>query len=708
MTQLNRLDQGGRIDRSRPLSFHFDGKPLMGFHGDTLASALLANDVRLIGRSFKYHRPRGLLSAGAEEPNGLVQLGTGARTTPNARATQISLINGLEASSQNAWPSVAFDFSAINNLFSPLLPAGFYYKTFMWPAGFWERYEYFIRRAAGLGRAPSEPDPDRYEHRFAHCDVLVVGAGPAGLSAATAAARAGARVILADEQQEHGGWLLGECSDAGWAPLISGAAGSDWISKAMDELRSLDNVRLLSKTTVFGYYDHNFITAVEELDQSDADPTRIGKPSQRVWKIRAQRVVLATGAIERPLVFHNNDRPGIMLAGAARTYLNRYGVRAGKSAILFTNNDNAYTTALDLARAGTSVEAIVDVRDRVDGPLCAEARAQGIEVLEGYAVIDTAGWKRLRSVTVAKMREDRQRVESTSRTIACDLLAMSGGWNPAVHLFSQARGRLQFDPERGIFIPGEAPQPLHTCGACAGEFTLLESIKSGAKAGLAAAREAGFSGRAARAPAVREPVERPWENLWVVPSDRHSDRTKAFVDFQNDVKVSDLRLAVREGYRSVEHVKRYTTQGMATDQGKTGNVAALAVVADAVGEPIHQIGTTTFRPPYTPVTFGAIAGRHTGEFLDIVRTTPMHRWHAQAGAIFEPVGQWRRAMYYPREGENMDAAVSREVRAVREAVGMLDASTLGKIDIQGRDACELLNRVYTNAWSKLQVGRARY
>ena len=686
----HRLARGGRIDRTRPVGFTFDGRRYEGFAGDTLASALLANGVRLVGRSFKYHRPRGVFSAGAEEPNALVQLGAGARTEPNVRATQIEIFDGLAARSQNCWPSVGFDLGEVSNLLSPLFPAGFYYKTFMWPPSFWHLYERLIRRAAGMGEAPREPDPDRYEHVHAHCDVLVVGAGPAGLAAALAAGRSGARVLLADEQAELGGSLLSEPADH---------AAHPWRKATLAALRALPETRLLPRTTAFGYYEQNYLGLLERVSDHLGSKASPHLPRQRMWKVRARQVLLATGALERPLVFAGNDRPGVMLAGAVRTYLNRYAVRPDRAVVL-TNNDSAYATALDLYAAKVAV-TVVDTRPQPSGALPARARAVGIRVLAGHAITATRGHRQVREIEVGPLRDGR--IEGTGERILCDVVAVSGGWNPTIHLQSQSRARPQYDEERAIFLPGEPIQAERSAGACNGAFTLAACLREGAQAGVGAAATAGFAAELPELPAIEEVAEDPLQPLWQVPG-----RGKAFVDLQNDVTAADIDLALREGYRSVEHVKRYTTTGMGTDQGKTSNVNALGIIAATTGQTIPDIGVTTFRPPYTPVTFGAIAGRNCGALFDPVRRTPMHAWHEAHGAVFEDVGQWKRPWYYPKPGESMADAVDREVKAARSSVVILDASTLGKIDLQGRDVAEFLNRIYTNAWSKLAIGRARY
>ena len=703
--QPGRLAEGGRIDRERRLTFTFNGRPHTGYAGDTLASALLAADVRVVGRSFKYHRPRGIFSAGAEEPSAIVQIGEGARTVPDLRATQVELHDRLVASSVNCWPGPEFDIGAVNSLFDRLLPAGFYYKTFMWPASWWMGYEHAIRRAAGLGSAPTDPDPDRYERMNAHCDVLVVGAGPTGLAAAQAAARTGARVILAEQDSEPGGSLLGTAAD------IDGADALAWVAVAAADLADAGEVIVLPRTTVFGSYEHNFFAALERVTDHLGPQAPAHLPRQRLWRIRARQVVLATGAIERPLIFNGNDRPGVMLAGAARTYANRFAVKAGRRCVVFTNNDGAYAAALDLARAGVEVAAIVDLRPDPSGTLPTAAEATDIDVVGGHAVVAVDGGKKIKSVEVMSLNETGNGVRGTAQRIDCDLVCVSGGWNPVVHLHSHAGGKVRYDDRLAAFVPANSPIAIRSAGAAAGEFGLDRCLAGGVEAGIAAARDAGIAkGRkTVKVPAAAPLDENPARTLWVVPSRPGPGHgRKHFVDLQNDVTAADVALAAREGYRSVEHAKRYTTLGMGTDQGKTGNVHGLAILSQSLGQEIAETGTTTFRPPYTAVTFGAFAGRDVGDMIYPIRRSPMHHWHELVGAVFEDVGQWKRPWYYPRPGENMRAAVDRECLAARNAIGLVDATTLGKIDIRGRDAAEFLNRIYTNDWDTLKDGRCRY
>ncbi len=704
MTGRMRLPQGGLVKRDETLSFTFNGKSYKGLAGDSLAAALLANGVHLVGRSFKYHRPRGIVSAGAEEPNALLQVGDDPRTEPNLKATQVELVAGLKAAAQNAWPSVDFDVGAVNSLAARFLPSGFYYKTFMWPASAWKTYEHFIRRAAGLGRSPSRRDPDRYDKTFAHCDVLVVGAGPAGLAAALAAGRAGARVVLVEQDHLLGGALLSQPGTA-----IDGKPALDWVAEAEAELAALPEVRVLKRTVCHAAFDHNFFGLVESVtDHLPPPPEQL--PRKRLWKLRAKQAVFCCGAIERPMVFADNDRPGVMTASAVRSYINRYAVRPGRRAVVFTNNDSGYGAALDMEAAGIEVAAVVDTRPVPAGPLSERAEALGLRILSDSAVIAVEGKKRVRRVRIAELDAEGKNWVGAPQVIDCDLVANSGGWNPTVHLFCQAKGRLRWDDVHGCFVPDKAMQwGQHVAGAANGAFGLGACLREGAAAGAGAAADCGFAEASSAAPQAENHDFLPGRWLWLIPGEQPLGRkAKHFVDQQNDVTAADLRLALREGYSSIEHVKRYTTTGMATDQGKMGNVNAIGIVAEALDRHLPDVGVTTFRPPYTPVTFGIFAGRDVDDLLDPVRRTPMHAWHERNGALFEDVGQWRRAWYYPREGEDMHAAVNREVKATRDSLGILDATTLGKIDIQGPDAATFLDRVYTNGWLKLGVGRCRY
>ncbi len=689
-----RLPRGGVIDRNQPVSFRFDGRLYQGYAGDTLASALLANGVRLVGRSFKYHRPRGISSAGPEEASGLVTLRWGARREPNTRAPLVELYDGLEAESQSRWPSLRFDVGAVNSLLSSVFVAGFYYKTFMWPGvKGWKFYEHFIRKAAGLGRASYDPDPDHYERIEAFCDVLVVGAGPTGLAAALAAGRSGARVLLVDENPFLGGSVAQGRTPADAEPI------RQWTAQAAGELEQLPEVRILTRTSAFGYYDGNVMGLVERTaDHLPEPPPHL--PRQRHWIVRASQVVLATGAIERPLVFPGNDRPGVMLAGAARTYLNRYAVLPGRRAVVFSNNDSGYLAARDLARAGAEV-TLVDPRPATPAGLATACQRDGVTLHPGMVVSAVYGHLGVRSVALRAWRDGRLRPSGIS--VDCDLLLNSGGWSPTLHLHSQAGGRPTFDQRILGFVPGAPREPWRGAGACQGEWRLGQCLQQGAAAGRQAASDCGFDAAPLALPGLAESSEQAPAALWAVPGSG-----KRFVDLQNDVTTSDVALAAREGYDSVELLKRYTTLGMGTDQGKTGNINALALLALERKLAIAEVGTTTFRPPYTPVALGALAGHSVRHRFAPVRYTPMFRLHQQAGARFTDAGQWKRPSGYARSGESRRDAAIREARQVRQAVGITDVSTLGKIDVQGPDAALLLDRTYVNGWRKLQVGRARY
>jgi methylglutamate dehydrogenase subunit C len=683
--QPHRLN-GGLINRSRPVRGQFDGEAIEGFAGDTLASALLANGVRLVGRSFKYHRPRGILTAGPEEPNALVELRSGARREPNTRATTIEMFEGLEAASQNRWPSLRFDLLSVNSLFSPFLPAGFYYKTFMWPASFWERvYEPFIRKAAGLGRAAAEPDPDHYEQAYAFCDVLIIGAGAAGLAAAQAAARSGARVILCEQDFITGGRLLADDREIGGVP------GSIWADSVVAELNGRPHVRLMPRTCVFGVYDGGVYGAIERVADHLPQPAA-HQPRQRLWRIMAKRAILASGAIERPLVFPHNDRPGVMMASAVRSYLNRFAVRPGERVALYTNNDDGWQTAKALRARGIEVAAIVDSRPEI--PAALKAQWTGVRVIGDARVSGTRGGAGLRAISV-KTRGGREQIEA-------DTLAISGGWNPDLGLTCHHGGRPVWRDELAAFGPGQTPPGLTAVGAANGRMLLRDCLAEGSEAGRKAAEDAGFA-------ASTEEMPRVDDETFAINAQWHIDGHKAFVDFQNDVTADDVALSEREGFRSVEHLKRYTTLGMATDQGKLSNVNGLAIMAALTGKAIPAVGTTSYRPPYAPVAIGALAGHHRGKQFRPFRLTPSHQWAQQQGAVFVESGTWLRAQYFPRPGEkDWLETVTREVRTVRSTVGFCDVSTLGKIEVHGADAGIFLDRLYINGFSNLAVGRARY
>ena len=700
MSQTFRMPEGGLIDRTKPVTFKFNGVRYNGYEGDTLASALLANGVHFVGRSFKYHRPRGILGAGAEEASAMVQLREGARTEPNMRAGQVELFDGLAANSQNCWPSLNFDLQSVNNLFKAMLPAGFYYKTFKWPLSMWMTYEHVIRHAAGMGKSAVKKDPDRYERMNAFCDVLVAGGGPAGLMAALTAARAGARVIVAEETAAFGGHLKGR------RYRIDGKPAMDWVRDTVAELGAMANVTLLPRTTVASYYDHNMLVLNQRTGDHLAEAA--GEvPRQKTWKVWATEVVLATGSIERPMVFGNNDRPGVMLASAAQTYVNQYAVKPGCRTVVFTNNDSGYEAAVDLHNAGIEVAAIID--NRHERPTAADAaQGVGIEVLNGHVVYNATGSKRVTGAEVMAIDYDGERLTGDHRTFACDFLCMAGGWTPSVHLFSQSRGKTLWDDGLAAFVPGESFQRERSAGACRGTMGLASCLSDGVAAGLDAVKASGFDSATGTAvPEAENNGPGTVRAMPKVPLPAHT-HLKQFVDFQNDVAATDIELAAREGYRSVEHTKRYTTLGMGTDQGKTSNINGLGILAGALGKPIPEVGHTTFRPPYTAITLGAIAGQERGHHFAPTRRTPLHDWHAENGAPFVPAGYWLRAQYYLREGEGMWDAIYRETVNVRTNVGLCDVSPLGKIDIQGKDAAEFLNRIYINGFAKLAVGKARY
>ncbi|MFN7223191.1 MAG: sarcosine oxidase subunit alpha family protein [Paracoccaceae bacterium] len=699
-----RLKSGGRlIDRSAAVDFTFNGKRLRGYAGDTLAAALLANDQMLVGRSFKYHRPRGVVASGAEEPNALVNLGRDSRLEPNQRTTTTELFDGLEARSQNHWPSLDYDVGVLNNYAARFLPGGFYYKTFIHPRAAWKHvFEPIIRQSAGLGSAPKDRDADRYEQAYAFCDLLIVGGGVAGVQAALVAGRAGARVWLV-EQTAHWGGRAPVDGD-----VIDGKAAADWIAAALTELSALDNVTLRLRCMAAGSYDHGYVLLDEKLaDHTPGD----GRPKHRLWRMRVGKIIAATGAIERPLSFAGNDIPGVMLAGAVRDYVVNWAVSPGDRTVVVTNNDDAYRTAIALKEAGLEVAAVIDARATVTGPLPERARAMGIRVETGKAIAKVKGGKRVEAVEICLQAGEG----SASTTLPCDAVAMSGGWSPVVHLWSHCGGKLIWDEAQAMFRPDADRPPLGhdgsamvlTAGAANGA---LRDAVADADAQVRIALEAlGLKAKKAKAPSHEVPPESPLEPVWIMPQGAPvALRSKMWLDYQNDVKVSDVQLAAREGYESVEHTKRYTTLGMATDQGKLSNINGLAVLADSLNAAIPQVGTTTFRPPYTPVPLGALAGEARGEIFQPLRKTPMHDWHEKNGAFFEPVGHWRRPYCFQRPGETQEQAVHREVKNTRGALGLLDASTLGKIIVKGPDAGRFLDMLYTNVMSSLPIGKCRY
>ena len=700
-----RLKNGKFIDQTYRISFQFNGKKYFGYKGDTLASALLANGVHLVGRSFKYHRPRGIMTCGSEEPNAIVQIGNDPSSTePNVRATEIELYEGLEAYSQNCWPSVNFDIGGINNFLSPLLPAGFYYKTFMWPASFWEKYEFFIRHSAGLGKSPTKPDTDLYDHQYAHCDVLIIGGGISGILSAKLAAEKGLNTILIDDKNCLGGSTIYQEDDCF---KINNDYSNKWLKKEIDNFKNYPNLLIKKRTSLAAFHGYNYLLAKENLTDHLSANERKNKIRQRLWKIRAKKVVIATGSIERPLIFNNNDRPGILLSSSIKKYIDFFGVKSGNEISLFTNNDSAYETAISLNKSGVKVNTIIDIRENSTSSLVKKIQKIGINILWGHTIVNTNGYKRIKSINVQKLSANGESVVGKKIKVNCDCLGMSGGWTPMVHLFTQSGGKLKFKDKDYIFIPdmNKSPSDQISVGSCNGNFELDDLISNTIK-NIKIFLDLDKTIYDSLNVVCSKETEK--KNIWLLPSDKPLSKTKPFLDFQNDSTAKDVKLALREGFKSIEHVKRYTTTGMGTDQGKLSNMHALGIIADTTGTNMGDLGTTTFRPPFTPLTFGSIVGRNVGEFFDHTRKTAIHDWHVENNAKFENVGQWKRAWYFPKNNETMFQAVQRESKAARDGAGILDASTLGKIDIQGTDASEFLNRVYTNAWSKLAIGKCRY
>ena len=698
-----RVKKTDYVDQTNRISFKFDGKTYFGFKGDTLASALLSNGIHLVGRSFKYHRPRGIMTCGSEEPNAICQINPGTDLTePNVRATEIELYEGLEASSQNCWPNVNFDIGGINNFISPFIPAGFYYKTFMWPKSFWKNiYEPLIRKSAGLGKSPTLPDPDMYDHKHIHCDVLVIGGGISGIIAAKIAAKSGSNTILIDDKNTLGGSTIFQNNENF---KINDEISKDWLFKEIEELKKLKNLTIKTRTSVAAYHSYNYLLAKENLTDHLSKNNKTSNIRQRLWKIRSNKVIIASGAIERPLVFNNNDRPGIILASSVNKYLNFYGVICGENNFVFTNNDSAYETALSLFEKGIQIK-IIDIRKKTNSKIVKRVEKLGIDIYWNSTVTNTFGYRKLNSIEIMNLSEDGSNVIGKKIKVKCDCLAISGGWTPMVHMHTQSGGKLNFRESDQVFLPKELGSEHISVGSCNGDFELDDIIKNTNEKvkSLLNLKETEFEKTY-----VSCTKELDKRNIWLLPNKITLGKTKSFIDFQNDSTAKDIKLALREGFRSIEHVKRYTTTGMATDQGKLSNMHALGIIAETAGVKMGTLGTTTFRPPFTPLTFGAIVGRNVGQFFDITRRTSIHEWHIKNNAKFENVGQWKRPWYYPKENENMYQAVQRESKAARDSAGILDASTLGKIDIQGSDASEFLNRVYTNAWSKLAIGKCRY
>jgi len=699
MSQNFRLDNIGLINRDKKISFKFNGKNYFGYEGDTLASALIANGVHLVGRSFKYHRPRGFVGSGVDDPYSIVQLYRNNETDPNVRATEQELFEGLEAKSVNCWPNVKFDIGAINNFLNKFFPAGFYYKTFMWPKSFWYKvYEPFIRKAAGFGVASTKHDQERYEHKYEYCDLLITGSGPSGLASAYAAAKNGAEVILAEDKPRFGGSLL--TSEAN----IGNQSGKEWADKIIAELKEMPNVIIKNRAQVFGYYDHNMLVMSERLNDH-LPKSKKYSPKQRLWYIRAKEVVISSGSIERPLVFGNNDTPGVVLSSAAKEYLKVYGVLVGRNPLIFTNNDSGYETAIEFKKNGIW-PIVLDTRSNPDSEIIDEAKRMGINIKFSYVVIAAKGYKKVKSAEIAKISEDKKELGQIEN-VNCDCICVSGFWTPTIHLASQSGNKTKFNGEIDAFVPSQSKQEETTVGSANGIFTLEETLKTSFEIGHKLSKKITTNDNKVPVPKVVEKKSSKHDKFWCVPLPK-GKKYKQFLDYQNDVAVTDIELALREGYRSIEHVKRYTTLGMATDQGKTSNLNGLQLVSNVENKIVPEVGHTTFRPPYTPVTIGAIVGREVGKHSKPTRKSPMHLWHEKNNAVFVDAGVWLRPRYYKQDNETLFEASKREATNVRKNVGICDVTTLGKIDIKGPDVAEFLNRVYTNAWLKLPVGKARY
>ncbi len=690
---------------NKKVFFNFDGKKLSGFEGESLASALIANDIKLIGRSFKYHRPRGIMALGSEEPNALVRIHKNDRIEPNIQATKVKIFDGLVSQSQNRWPNLKYDLGKVISFFSRLLPAGFYYKTFMWPNFMWKTYEYFIRRLAGHGKASDvHEDPDKYEHIHFHVDVIIVGAGPTGLVSTLLTAQSGLKTLLVDENNYFGGCLLYE-NDI----KINSLEGKVWAYKISKKLKKMPNVTLLNNSTVFGYHDHNYITIAEECSNYSVDEY-LTFPRQRLWKVRAKKVILAQGLIERPLIMSGNDLPGVMLSGSVRGYINNYGVLPGDEVLICTNNDDAYRTALTLHNVGAKVKYVLDIRAKAKGKIIESVKNLGIEVLFGYGIASVNGNREVKNVEIGPLSEAGSSIIEKTKKIKVNLVAVSGGWTPSVHLFSQSGGKLIWDKKYFCFKPSIHVQEEMTIGGTDGSFDIKKSIDETIGKTKTLLKQFGIRtfkkvNLKIEAPSLSNEIR----SIWRLPNEQGKKTSdKAFVDFQNDVLTSDILLASNEGYNSIEHLKRYTTLGMGTDQGKTSNMAGIGILSNKLSKNIEEIGTTTYRYPYTPVTFGTIAGNDIKSLFDPVRLTKIDPWHRLNHAKYEHVGQWMRAWYYPQKNENFRDAVNREVYNTRQSAGILDASTLGKIDIKGSDVRKFLNMIYTNDWSSIKKGQCKY